>query len=101
MNGPAPSLDIRHNAGASRFEATVEGLLCTADYHLVEGTMRIHHTLVPTALERRGIAGALVRAALAHAVANGLKVEPACSYVRGYMKRNRDTHPLLPEGFRL
>lgn len=96
-----PELDVRHNLGASRFEATVDGQLAYAGYLLVDGTMRMHHTQVPSALEGRGIAGALVRAAMAHASANGLKVEPACSYVRAYMKRHPETHPLLPAGFRL
>ncbi len=40
----------------------------------------------------------MVKAALAHARAEGLRVEPACSYVRAYMKRHPDTHDLLVEG---
>jgi len=81
--------------------ATVDGLLCRANYHLVDGVLRMHHTEVPAALEGRGIAAALVRAAFAHAAANGLKVEPWCSYVRTYMKRHPETRALLPEGFAL
>ncbi len=94
-------LDIRHNSAASRFEVTVNGHLCVASYHLVDGVMRMHHTEVPAALEGRGIAGQLVRAALAYAAANALEVEPRCSYVRAYMKRHPETHALLPNGFRI
>ena len=64
-------IEVRHNAAASRFEATVDGLLCVANYHRVENVMRIHHTEVPRALAGRGIAGRIVGAALAHAEANG------------------------------
>ena len=101
MTAERVPIDVRHNPSASRFEATVDGLLCRASYHLVDGVLRMHHTEVPAALEGRGIASALVKAAFAHAAANDLKVEPWCSYVRTYMKRHPDTHALLPEGFAL
>ena len=99
--GHAPDLDIavHHNAAASRFEAEVDGRLCVANYHLVDGVMRIHHTEVPAALEGRGIAGRIVDGALAYAERQGLKVEPWCSFVRSYMQRHPETQRLLPEGF--
>ena len=74
---------------------------CVADYHLVDGVMRTHHTAVPRALTGRGIAARLVQAALAYAAANDLEVEPWCSYVRTYIKRNPEAQALLPDGFRL
>ena len=85
------NLPITHNAAASRFETTVDGHLCVADYQLHDGVMTMTHTLVPPVLEGRGIAAALVAAALAHARASGLRVRPACSYVARYMQRHRDT----------
>jgi predicted GNAT family acetyltransferase len=45
-------------------------------------------------LEGRGIAAALVQAALAHAKANGFKVNPLCSYVRAYMRRRPEAMAL-------
>lgn len=92
-------VEVRHNAAASRFEATVDGQLSFADYTLVGDVMRIHHTDVPSSLARRGIAGEIVRTAIAYAEANGLKVEPWCSYVRAYMKRHPETLRLLPADF--
>jgi hypothetical protein len=89
---------VRHNAAARRFELTFDDALARVDYQLSGGVMRLHHTEVPPALEGRGIAAAMVKAALAHARAEGLRVEPACSYVRAYMKRHPDTHDLLVEG---
>jgi uncharacterized protein len=102
-DGLAPDLDItvHHNAAASRFEAEVNGRMCVANYHLVDGVMRIHHTEVPPELEGRGIAGRIVAEALAYADGHGLEVEPWCSFVRSYMQRHPDTQRLLPEGFRL
>lgn len=101
MTGAATPIVVVHNAAASRFEATVEGKLCVASYHEVDGVMRMHHTGVPAALEGRGIAGQLVHAAITYAAANNLRVEPWCSFVRVYMKRHPEARALLPEGFRL
>ena len=92
-------VEVRHNAAASRFEATVDGELSVAEYNLVGDVMRIHHTEVPPSLARRGIAGEMVKSAFAFAEANGLKVEPWCGYVRAYMKRHPETQHLLPADF--
>jgi uncharacterized protein len=93
------TIEVRHNAAASRFEATVEGWLCVAAYTLVGGVMRIHHTEVPPAVGNRGIAAQIVRAAFAYAETHGLKVEPWCGYVRNYMKRHPETLRFLPADF--
>jgi len=53
--------------------------------------MTIEHTEVDRALEGRGVAAALVRAALEHARREGLKVEPECGYTRSYMERHPET----------
>lgn len=87
--------DVTHNTAQSRFEATVEGQLCVADYRQQGRVMRMTHTGVPPQLEGRGIAAALVRAALGHAREQGLKVDPACSYVAVYMRRHPETQDLL------
>ena len=101
MGDSKPTLDVRHNETASRFETTVDGLLSVASYHLDGNVMRMYHTEVPAALEGRGIAGQLVRAAFAHATANALSIDPRCSYVRAYMQRHPETHVLLAAGARL
>ncbi len=92
---------MRHNAAESRFEAEVDGRLCVANYHIVDGVMRIHHTEVPARLEGRGIASRIVREALVYAEAHDLAVEPWCSFVRNYMRQHPEAQRLLPEGFRL
>ena len=91
-------LEVRHNPEASRFEGFVEGELCWAEYRMAGDVMRIVHTEVPYRFEGRGLAGQVVQGALDHARANGLKVAPACGYVRAYMRRHPDTHDLLASG---
>jgi predicted GNAT family acetyltransferase len=95
------AVDVVHNAKASRFEATVDGKLCFAAYDRVGDVLRISHTSVPSAVEGRGVAAALVRAAFDHARENGLQVEPWCSYVRAYMRRHPETRAFLPSDFKL
>jgi predicted GNAT family acetyltransferase len=90
-----PPIEVRHNAGERRFEVVIDGQLARADYQLVDGVMHLVHTEVPPPLEGRGIAAQLVRAAFAHAQSAGLKVLPACSYVRDYVRRHPATRPLL------
>ncbi len=92
------SLEVRHNAVAGRFEATVEGGIAHVDYRREGDVMRIFHTEVPAAAAGRGIAGQVVRAALAHAREHRLAVLPMCSYVRDYMQRHPETDDLLPSG---
>ena len=89
---------IVHNAAALRFEATLAGELAHADYRMDGNVMRMVHTEVPSAFEGQGVAGALVRTALAYAREQRLRVMPACSYVRNYMSRRPETHDLLPAG---
>ncbi len=92
---PDSTLQIAHDRAAGCFEARVDGLRCDARYEMIDGVMWLVHTGVPPRLQGRGIAAQLVRAALAHARAEGLKVQPACSYVRAYMRRHPETRDLL------
>lgn len=89
------SVDVRHNPAATRFETTVEGQPCVAQYRIYGKVMMLTHTGVPKALRGRGIAAALVQAALDHARAKGLKVRPDCSYAEAYMQRHPETLDLL------
>ena len=88
------SLTIEHLPERGRFQAVVDGHLSVADSRLEGGVMHMTHTEVHPALEGRGIAAGLVKAALAHARSAGLKVNPLCSYVRDYMRRHPQTQDL-------
>jgi predicted GNAT family acetyltransferase len=95
MSLTPPTLDIIHKPDIGRFEAVVDGLRCEADYRLDGPVMRMTHTGVPSQLEGRGIAAALVQTALSWARAQGLRVDPQCSYVRVYIKRHPQWQDLL------
>jgi predicted GNAT family acetyltransferase len=89
------ALEIRHDAAAARFEAQVDGGIAECVYRPGPGLMNIVHTEVPPRSEGRGIAAALVQAALAHARTQGWRVRPSCSYVHSYMRRHPETQDLL------
>ena len=82
------SITVTHHPEKHCFEATVQGLRCMLDYRLDGRLVHMTHTYVPPALEGQGIAAQLVEAGLGWAQNQGLKVNPACSYVRNYLKRH-------------
>ncbi len=88
-------MNVVHHAAASRFEVELDGELAVCSYRLQGDTMVVVHTEVPPRQQGRGVAAALVAAALAHARAHGLRVRPRCSYVAVYMRRHPETLDLL------
>ena len=53
------------------------------------------HTLVPSELGGRGIAGKLVEALVADARAEGFRIKPACSYVAAAFAKHPEWADLL------
>jgi len=86
---------IEHNETEHCFECYVDGLRCSADYQRSGDVMVIHHTGVPRALEGRGLAAKLVRAAFDYAQAHRLRVVPRCTYVQAWLRRNPQAQSLV------
>ena len=80
---------VRNNTAQSRFEMEVDGGTAVALYRASPGMLAIYHTEVPRALRERGIASQLLTGALDLMRADGLKVVPACGFVRHFLA----THP--------
>ena len=91
------TFQIEHDAAASRFTTSKDGQLAELVYSLRDGKLVIEHTGVPEAIGGQGIAGALVKAALAHARASGLRVVPACSYSADYVRRHPEYADLVDD----
>jgi len=85
---------INHDRSAARFETQVDGCHCLLDYVLAEGVsdavMTITHKRVPAEVGSRGIASALMTAAMNTARDEGWKVIPACSYADAWIKRHAE-----------
>ncbi len=88
---------IEHVPGRG-FTAEVDGHRILLEYRESDGVMTIVHTEVPHALRGRGLAGQLVRAALDHARAAGLKVVPRCSYAAEWLERHPEYGDLVARG---
>ncbi len=86
--------NVQHDAAAGRFTTDVDGQQGYVEYEQEGGSMAITHTIVPSAIGGRGIAGTLVQAALDHARAAGLKVIPRCSYADGWMRKHPEYEEL-------
>ena len=81
-------MQIAHDTAAHRFIVEIDGERAVLEYALDGNTMTITHTRVPKPIARRGIAGELMRTALAAAHSQGWNVVPACSYAADYLAKH-------------
>lgn len=86
--------NVQHEAAAGRFTTDVDGQQGYVEYEQQGDVMTITHTIVPSAIGGRGIAGALVQAALEHARSQSLKVVPSCSYADDWMRKHSEYEDL-------
>ena len=85
---------IKHDSKAHRFNTVVDDVTGHLEYELAGEVMTLTHPIVPPEIGGRGIAGALVKAALDHARAEGWKVVAQCSYAETWMSRHPDYQDL-------
>lgn len=83
-------MNIRHDQAQSRFESDHEEPAVLAYDKKADGTLDLHHTTVPPSLEGQGVGSQLVRYVIDHARAEGVKIIPTCSFVRGWLDRHPD-----------
>jgi uncharacterized protein len=102
QTSPDPSVDdleaveVLEVPEHGRYEARLGGRrVGVADYLLAGERVLFPHTEVEPALEGRGIASQLARRALDDARERGLKVVPACSFFRVYLRRHPEDADLL------
>lgn len=86
---------VRDNKAEHEFELVVDGHRAVAAYQLEDDTIVFTHTVVPKAIEGRGVASKLIRGALDQVRDRGLKVIPQCPFVAAYIKRHPDVQDLL------
>ena len=86
---------VRDNKAEHEFELVVDGHRALAAYQLEDDTIVFTHTIVPKAIEGRGVASRLIRGALDQVRDRGLKVVPQCPFVAAYIKRHPDVQDLL------
>jgi uncharacterized protein len=95
MTESSDSPEVRHEPDQSRFAAHMGDDIATARYERSGDTLILSSTHVPPDAEGEGVASALARAALEFAREQGLRVHPACSFMRSYIERNPEYQELL------
>jgi predicted GNAT family acetyltransferase len=81
--------DIIDNPAQRRFELHVEGHVATEHYRRDDKVITLEHTEVPPELSGKGVGSKLVKGVLDHLRSGGMKVIPACEFVKGWI----DKHP--------
>jgi predicted GNAT family acetyltransferase len=84
------SADVIDNPDESRFELRMAGRLAELVYRRRADRLILVHTGVPVELERHGIGGKLVSAAIDRAAREGLTVVPLCPFARDWLERHPD-----------
>ena len=79
---------IEHHPELGRFQITTDAKTGLIEYRIAGDVMTLTHTEVPPELTGQGVGGQLVQAALEHAHAQRLTVDPTCSFARAYMQRH-------------
>ena len=79
---------VIHREEEHRFCVEVEGYVGYVEYVLVNGSLNITHTIVPSEIGGRGIASELVRAAYDYAVAHCYRPAATCSYAKKWLERH-------------
>ena len=82
---------VSHNRAEQRYELPADGKLAILEYEKKGADVLVFtHTFVPVELRGQNIAAQLTRFALDDARSQGKKVQPQCSYVDSFMRRNQE-----------
>lgn len=89
------AFDIQHQPEHGRFEIALDGHRGVLRYVPGAGGDGGARIVIPSvqvdpAIEGRGVAAALTRAALDWARSEGLRVDPVCPYVDAWLRRHPD-----------
>ena len=87
--------DVTDSRDRSRYELAVEGHTAFAAYRIDGEVITFTHTVVPQALEGRGVASRLILHALTDVRERGLKVIAQCPFVAAYIRKHPEWAELL------
>jgi predicted GNAT family acetyltransferase len=87
--------DVTDNAARNRYELQDEAGIAVAYYERRGNAIAITHTRVPEQLRGRGLAGILIKAAIADIRTRGLRLISECPFVTRYLQRHPEDRDLL------
>ena len=88
---------ITLNQAERRFELCIDDHMAYLDFERLPAGIACLHTIVPQALEGRGVGSRLVKHVMDYAAANRLKVRPDCPFVKTWIDRHPDYQRLALE----
>ena len=86
---------FRNNKSKNRFELEIDDHLAFVDYEMSPGSIALTHTEVPKELGGRGVGSILAKAVLENVRAQGMKAEPRCEFLAGYIKKHPEFADLV------
>lgn len=89
------SENVTDNRERGRYELTVEGHTAFAAYKVDGEIITFTHTVVPPALEGRGVASRLILFALSDVRERGFGVIAQCPFVAAYIRKHPEWADLL------
>jgi len=82
--------EVTHDIERKQFYLEFEGKRAFMDYKEIdEKLLEYHRTFVPRALRKQGLASLVVYAALEYARNNGIRIIPACSFVKHFIETHK------------
>ena len=89
-------IHVVHNAEEQRYELWVdEALAGVLEYESAPGVLVLAHAEIDPALEGRGLGTRLAADAFQDIRSRGLKLIPACSFVRAYLRRHPEERDVV------
>lgn len=85
-------MEVIHDKKEHVFYVDLDGVRAHLEYELGDGLFNVVHTIVPSAIGGRGVAGALVSAAYDYSRSECLRFVPTCSYAKAWLERYLWTH---------
>ena len=93
--------EIRDEDDTRRYALVVDGHTAVVTYNLVQGGLMVTETLVPEALEGRGIASRLARHVFADVKTRGLVILPVCPFFAAYLKKHPEWAEIVHPTYRV
>ena len=91
----ADEFRIQENPAENRFEVVIGRQKAFVEYRMKGDKISLAHTIVPPALEGKGLGSALAKYSLDYARKNSLKVIPSCPFIAAYIKSNPEYADLV------
>lgn len=90
-------MNVTDNKEKNRFETKVDGHDAYIEYSIQPGVLSLNHTEVDKALAGQGVASELTEKTLLQVELRGLKVVPACSFIKNYIEKHPEWSSIVAE----